>query len=94
VRTRYHKGFPVREWIRRSGVRNEPLDCRVYAYAALCSLNVQWQRLSKRVHDRRAKEAEPEAPAVESPPPTEIRLHPVKPFSRAAPRRSGWVKDW
>jgi phage terminase large subunit GpA-like protein len=33
--TRYNKGFPVRKWEKPSGRRNEALDCRVYALAAL-----------------------------------------------------------
>lgn len=33
--TRYVKGFPVREWIKKSGARNEALDTCVYAYAAM-----------------------------------------------------------
>jgi phage terminase large subunit GpA-like protein len=33
--TRYVKGFPVREWVKKSGARNEALDCKVYAYAAM-----------------------------------------------------------
>ena len=32
---RYVKGFPVREWVKKSSARNEVLDCTVYAYAAL-----------------------------------------------------------
>jgi len=32
---RYLKGFPIREWVKKSGDRNEALDCAVYAYAAL-----------------------------------------------------------
>lgn len=36
--TRYHKGFPRREWIKKSDQRNEALDCRVYAVAALENL--------------------------------------------------------
>ena len=40
VRTRYSKGFPVREWV-KVFQRNEPLDCRVYATAAFASLNVR-----------------------------------------------------
>ena len=44
VMTRYVKGFPTRVWQKKPSVRNEALDCRVYAYAALCSLNVQWTR--------------------------------------------------
>lgn len=36
---RYRKGFRCFEWVKLSGVRNEPLDCRVYACAALAILN-------------------------------------------------------
>ncbi|BBO82454.1 hypothetical protein DSCO28_30200 [Desulfosarcina ovata subsp. sediminis] len=30
---KYHKGFPVLEWV-KVGQRNEALDCEVYCYAA------------------------------------------------------------
>lgn len=33
--TKFVKGFPVIEWKKDSGRRNEALDCRVYAFAAL-----------------------------------------------------------
>lgn len=45
VRTKYVKGFPYREWFLPVGVRNEALDCRVYSYAALQSLNPRWSVL-------------------------------------------------
>jgi phage terminase large subunit GpA-like protein len=32
---RYHRGFPIREWVKKAGDRNEALDCMVYAYAAM-----------------------------------------------------------
>ena len=32
---RYHRGFPIREWVKKSGDRNEALDCAVYGYAAM-----------------------------------------------------------
>jgi phage terminase large subunit GpA-like protein len=32
---RYHRGFPIREWVKKPSARNEALDCLVYAYAAL-----------------------------------------------------------
>tara|TARA_R100001510_G_scaffold57458_1_gene65593 strand:+ start:1935 stop:3815 length:1881 start_codon:yes stop_codon:yes gene_type:complete len=32
---RYVKGFPIREWVKKSSARNEALDTLVYAYAAL-----------------------------------------------------------
>jgi phage terminase large subunit GpA-like protein len=42
--TRYVKGFPVREWIKKSGARNEALDCAVYAYAALQLMLTRYNR--------------------------------------------------
>lgn len=45
--TRYHKGFPKRDFI-KTRTRNEALDCRVYAIAALTILNVNFKALEKR----------------------------------------------
>jgi len=45
VVTKYVKGFPTRVYQKKSGARNEALDCRVYGYAALQSLNVRWGAL-------------------------------------------------
>lgn len=42
--TKYIKGFPIREWVKRSGARNEALDCLVYAYAALQWLSTKYNR--------------------------------------------------
>jgi len=53
--TRYVKGFPVREWTKKAGDRNEALDCAVYAYAVLQNyLNMYnrktvWSQLEKRL---------------------------------------------
>lgn len=47
VRTKYVKGYPVREWFCPKGRRNEPLDCRAYALAALLSRPVNWSALIK-----------------------------------------------
>lgn len=39
VTTTNRRGFPVRTWkLKREGLRNEPLDCAVLSYAALCGL--------------------------------------------------------
>lgn len=46
VRTRYRKGHPVREWHLPPGRRNEPLDIRVYALAALLARPVPWSQLA------------------------------------------------
>ena len=42
--TRYVKGFPVRDWVLKSGQRNEALDCAVYSYAALQFLMTKYNR--------------------------------------------------
>jgi phage terminase large subunit GpA-like protein len=44
LRTKYLKGFPIREW-HNLRPRNEAFDCRVYAYAALQILNPNVPRL-------------------------------------------------
>jgi phage terminase large subunit GpA-like protein len=43
VRTKFVKGFPVREWYKEQGIRNEALDRRVYAMCALHSRTVLWE---------------------------------------------------
>ncbi|SAL03144.1 Phage terminase GpA [Caballeronia fortuita] len=47
--TRYVKGFPVREWHKPEKARNEALDCRVYALAALKIMNPSFKQLAKRL---------------------------------------------
>ena len=42
--TRYVKGFPVREWVKKNGARNEALDVEVYNYAALNALYMRYNR--------------------------------------------------
>ncbi len=48
---RYQKGFPKAEWI-KTRARNEALDCRVQAHAALCLLNPLWGAVEKRLAPR------------------------------------------
>jgi phage terminase large subunit GpA-like protein len=45
VRTRFVRGHPVRYWFKPSAKRNEALDRRVYALAALHSRPVPWEVL-------------------------------------------------
>ncbi len=49
--TNFSKGFPVREY-RKIRNYNEPLDCRVYAYAMLKVLNPDWSALKKRLETK------------------------------------------
>ncbi|MFZ5586134.1 MAG: phage terminase large subunit family protein [Thermodesulfobacteriota bacterium] len=44
--TRFHKGRPIIEWVKKPHARNEALDCRVYATAALEILNVDLDALT------------------------------------------------
>jgi phage terminase large subunit GpA-like protein len=65
VRTKFVKGRPVREWFCPSGRRNEALDIRVYALAALLARPIDWGSLSRSTGiPREAPRAAPrEAPA-------------------------------
>lgn len=42
VETKFVKGFERRFYVLPEGMRNEALDCRVYAYAALQSMALRW----------------------------------------------------
>jgi phage terminase large subunit GpA-like protein len=46
---RYVKGQPVREWHKNDRDRNEKLDCRVYAYAALKIMQPSFKRIAERL---------------------------------------------
>ena len=96
--TRYHNGFAKHEWKKESGARNEALDCRVYAYAALQSLFASGLRLSVHcdrfermvgrtpAHTERPRqeptEALPEAPRDEFRAPARPDLQRANPFTR------------
>lgn len=55
--TRYVKGQPVREWTKPDRARNEGLDCRVYAYAALKIMSPSFKRLTERLGQEPAADA-------------------------------------
>jgi phage terminase large subunit GpA-like protein len=59
VRTKYSKGFPRREWVKPAGVRNEALDCRVYATAALEGLNIDPASILDTLEAEEPQEAPP-----------------------------------
>lgn len=63
VRTKYRNGRPVRYWFKPAGVRNEALDRRVYALAALRSRPVPWEILIRSA----PTEPPPETPGIVSP---------------------------
>jgi phage terminase large subunit GpA-like protein len=81
VRTRFVRGHPVRYWFKPSGKRNEALDRRVYALAALHSCPVPREVLL------RAAPTEPPPPPPEDgglpgPCPSSPRPLPVSRFER------------
>jgi phage terminase large subunit GpA-like protein len=49
--TKYFKGRPKREWV-KIRTRNEALDCRVYATAALAILNLNLEAVYKQAQNR------------------------------------------
>lgn len=51
VVTRYQKGFPRREWV-KVRPRNEALDCRVYALAAMYILSPVWEVIDRKMEER------------------------------------------
>lgn len=57
IATRYHKGFAKREFV-KTRTRNEALDVRVYAMAALALLNVNLTSLYKRMEVKKIAQEE------------------------------------
>ncbi len=83
--TLYTKGVPYHAWRLKKGKRrNEALDCRVYAYAALHILNPQWRAIEANMAKRVEKvKAEKEQPETKRP----ARRRPKK-------RKGGFVNNW
>lgn len=82
--TRYVKGFPVREW-HKTRPRNEALDCRQYALAALKIANPSFRRAQERLNNAIPATPQPAPPrpaprTLERPAPT-----PEKPQEEQAP---------
>jgi len=103
--TRFVKGFPVREFHKTGGQRNEALDCRVYAFAAMVLAAPQWDkiafRMKKRTEQQPVKPAKPVEPSDTEPtaqdaPEAEPQTQQERPPSRrpARRRRNSFVKSW
>lgn len=78
--TRYRDGVPFARFENPSKARNEALDCRVYALAALQVMNVNWDRL-----------AESFSPAEKQP---GHGAKAEKKTRRASRSAGGWVNNW
>jgi len=86
------QGYTHRKWVLPRGRANEALDCRVYAYAALCGLyavrKLNLDRVSEMVQTFFAKDHPTEEPTSEEAPP--LPALPSKPV-RNRVRRSSFV---
>jgi phage terminase large subunit GpA-like protein len=88
---RYKKGVPHREY-KKIRARNEPLDCRVLAYASLVILNPKFGILAKKAEKReRQREDPPEQDGIS------MQDELTKPTRRSMKRKrktNGFVKGW
>ncbi len=82
---RYHKGYPKRGWI-KTRTRNEALDVRVYAMAALAILNVNMDSIAKRYFSDIEKSEDFSVSKEEANPLVNAR--------QAARRKGGFVNNW
>lgn len=82
--TRYVKGFPVREWHKHDKARNEPLDCRAYAMAAVKIMQPSFKRLAERLSvDDEPETPENEPEAIQITPKQREKRPPREPRQRA-----------
>ena len=77
--TKYQKGFPRRDFV-KTRTRNEALDCRVYAYAALCILSLNINAVADRVVNAPEPETKPQPQQS-------------NPLARR-PKQGGFVNSW
>jgi phage terminase large subunit GpA-like protein len=89
VVTRYNKGFPVRKWEKPAGRRNEALDCRVYALAALHILNPNLELLAAKLK----KDVKPQQQATDQIKHTDL-VTSSKFFNFKRDTKAGFVKNW
>jgi phage terminase large subunit GpA-like protein len=93
VVTKYVKGHPTRVWTKPNGARNEALDCRVLALAALHSRQVNWKALVKRiaVAPTAVEETEPVEPPAEPIPVEQVIQNKRK---QRRPVKRGYASAW
>lgn len=82
--TKFVRGFPRKEWV-KTRARNEALDMRVYALAALRILNPVWQSLKTKLQP--VEEPKPEQPETI----TQQRAKAKRGVNR---KKGGFVNSW
>jgi phage terminase large subunit GpA-like protein len=75
---KYRKGHPYKVWMKKAAVRNEPLDCRVYATAARMSFSTldmtkRKETLEKKLERQETKAEDEVAPVTGTPKATQRR---------------------
>jgi phage terminase large subunit GpA-like protein len=97
ARVKYSHGFPVRYYWKDPSRRNEPLDLRVYALAAIDILKPRMDAIKANLEARRPKQAAKIAELPPAPPP-EVQHQPpdyLRQFPRFPGRPSGgFVNRW
>ena len=83
--TKFHKGFPRREWI-KTRPRNDALDCRVYATGAFAILNMNINRVADRQAQQRAEPAPSE--------PMPVAAMQRAPAKRGRGGGGNWATGW
>ncbi|MDE8350207.1 MAG: phage terminase large subunit family protein, partial [Acidocella sp.] len=92
--TRYVRGFPQRDWVKKAGARNEALDCEVYAYAALQWMYSRynqakfWQIMAKKYQIVITSDEQ----SIKTPNNAKLQKKSINP--KIAPRRPNWVNKW
>jgi phage terminase large subunit GpA-like protein len=82
---RYHKGFPSRVWV-KTRTRNEALDVRVYAIAALTILNVNMDSVARKFYANMEKHKLPNVEEAD-------KRHPLTAGKKPV-RRGGFANNW
>ncbi|MGE4169134.1 MAG: phage terminase large subunit family protein [Candidatus Margulisiibacteriota bacterium] len=88
--TRYSKGFPIREW-HKTRPRNEALDARVYALAALKIMSPNYQKLAERVASPLKETISKDKQQIQAKTPAKDQSK--KSLNRQR-RTGGWLKSW
>lgn len=82
---KYHKGFPSRVWV-KTRTRNEALDVRVYAIAALTILNVNMDSVARKFYANMEKHKLPNVEEAD-------KRHPLAAGKKPV-RRGGFANNW
>ena len=92
---KYRKGVPYCIWVKENTVRNEPLDCRVYAFSAGRILQQNFGvKLDRPLLAKTAPKAPPPvaAPPVEEPEPAINKVR--RQVKQGRVRKPGFTKGW